>query len=87
MNSLTCGEIKDIDNHSANGFNEQSHDNGLSCNDKTSMCSAESNAFFATIDMSFPSRRSSFNDGNGSVKSDVSALKLEKLFFTNMFGK
>lgn len=70
----TFWEIFDIVNHSANGFNEQSHDNGLSCNDKLSKSVAVSNAFLATIDMSFPSSCNSRKDGNGATKSDDNAL-------------
>lgn len=70
----TFWEIFDIDSHSANGFNEQSHDNGLSCNDKRSRSVAVSNAFLATIDMSFPSSCNSCKDGNGATKSEDKAL-------------
>lgn len=71
---ITFGEIFDVCNHSANGFNEQSHDNGLSFNDKDSSDRVPLKAFRATIDISFPSNRSSSNDGNGITKSDVNAL-------------
>lgn len=64
----------DFDIHSANDFNEQSHDNGLSRNDRVSRAFALMNAFLATIDMSLPSTRNSFNDGNGVTKSAVNAL-------------
>lgn len=85
---LTCDEIKDVDNHSANDFNEQSQLSGFSFNDNTSIDCAKSNAFFATIDMSFPSSRSSFSEGSGAVRSDVNALedkrKLLKYFFNSL---
>lgn len=64
----------DVDIHSANGFNEQSQDNGLSRNDRISNSFAPINAFLATIDISLPSTRNSFNDGNGITKSAVNAL-------------
>lgn len=73
---LTFWEIFDIDSHSANGFNEQSHDNGLSCNDKHSKFVAVSNALFATIDMSFPSSCNFRKDGNGATKSEDKALQI-----------
>lgn len=63
-----------MDNHSANGFNEQSHDNGLSCNDKLSKFDAVSKAFLATIDISLPSSCNSLKDGNGATKSTDNAL-------------
>ena len=52
----------------------QSHDNGLSCNDKLCSSLAPSSAFLATIDISFPSKRSSRNAGSGAIRSDVKAL-------------
>lgn len=72
---FTCDGILESVIHSANGFNEQSHDNGLSCNDKLCKLCAPSNAFFATIEISFPSSRRSLSDGNGAIKSDVSARR------------
>lgn len=70
----TCDDIFDVDIHSANGFNEQSHDNGLFRNDRLSNDLAPLIAFLATIEISFPSSRSSFNDGSGLMRSDDSAL-------------
>lgn len=63
-----------MDNHSANDFIEQSHDNGLSASDKRVNAVAVSNAFFATIEISFPSMQSSWSDGSGATKSDDSVL-------------
>lgn len=74
LNNFTCDDMLDVDNHSANGFSEQSQDNGLSCKDKFSKSLAPINAFFATIDISFPSTRNSFSDGSGVTRSDVIAL-------------
>lgn len=70
----TSGLILDLSIHSANGLREQSHDKGLSRNDRISSDLTPLNAFLATIEMSFPSRRISFNDGSGMMRSDVSAL-------------
>lgn len=74
LNHPTCVDMLDRDNHSANGFSEQSQDSGLSCKDKFSKSLAPINAFFATIDMSLPSTRNSFSDGSGVTRSDVIAL-------------
>lgn len=71
----TCDEIFDDDSHSANDFIEQSHDKGLSNNDKLVNVFVVSNAFFETIEISFPSMHNSFNDGSGAIKSDDNVLK------------
>lgn len=54
----TCADSFDVDIHSANDLIEQSHDNGLSANDKPASVSVVSNAFLATIEMSLPSMQS-----------------------------
>lgn len=64
----------DFDNHSANGFSEQSHDNGLSLIDRFSKSFAVTNAFLATNVISLPSTCNSFSDGNGAMRSAVNAL-------------
>lgn len=68
----------ELDSHSANGFIEQSQAKGLSCNDRLRSCWAPSSAFRATIEMSLPSRRNSFSDGSGRIKSDVNDLHTTK---------
>lgn len=75
---ITVGAILDAFNHSANGFNEQSHDSGLSFNDSVCNDRVPLNAFRATIDISFPSSRISFSNGNGIIRSDVNALTITK---------
>lgn len=73
----TCADRLDVDIHSANDFIEQSHDNGLSANDKLVSVFAVSNAFLATIEMSLPSMQSSCRDGNGAIRSADSVLYMK----------
>lgn len=71
---ITFDGIFETVNHSANGFSVQSQDSGLSCSDKLCNSLAPTRAFFATIDMSLPSNRSSRRAGKGDIRSLVKAL-------------
>lgn len=71
----TCDREFDCFIHSANGFNEQSQARGLSRSESPRNSRALSKAFRDTIVISLPSKRSSFNEGSGAIKSEVKDLK------------